>query len=510
MTANLDRAGSDTPFYSANDRSRWATIRALGDDETYIIDSVIFADEEIRWDTIDKVRHLGEDGKFHFYSSKPPLMPTILSGLYRVVHQFTGWTLRDDTSAVVRTMMLLFNGGGWFLFLYFCASLINAIPVRDWTRYYVLACAGFGTFLSTFAISLNNHLPAAICVMAALYYVAEIWRREQAPSWMYALCGLFSSLAVANELPALSFLAFAGLFCLLKSYRQTLTSFLVPILLVTSGFFYTNYLAHGTFSPAYAHRSDGNVEATATGAFADELNDGRFPKELQEVAKNAFEFSLPVVEQDGWPSTPDEINRWVVRDQIGSTQFAIQNVSGSDEYTIHAWKNWYDYPNSYWSKTNDAKKSEVDRGQASIEVYAFHLFFGHHGIFSLTPIWLLAFAGMVALAGGIKLAGRFQMKWLGWMALAITAAVILFYLRRPEMDRNYGGVTSGLRWVFWLAPIWLACMLPVVDWLASSKWGKAVCYVLLLASILSAGYSADNPWVQPWLYEIWDLTGIDK
>lgn len=33
---------SQTPFLSADDRSRWATIRSLGDDGTYVIDDVIF------------------------------------------------------------------------------------------------------------------------------------------------------------------------------------------------------------------------------------------------------------------------------------------------------------------------------------------------------------------------------------------------------------------------------------------------------------------------------------
>ena len=117
---------------------------------------------------------------------------------------------------------------------------------------------------------------------------------------------------------------------------------------------------------------------------------------------------------------------------------------------------------------------------------------------------------MVALAMGAKMAGRFQMRWLGWMGVSISLVVIAFYLLRPAMDRNYGGVTSALRWLFWLAPIWLVSMLPVVDWLAKTKSGKAVCYGLLFASAVSAFYSMNNPWVHPWLYEVWDLTGLRK
>src|SRR5215470_9579614 len=70
-------AKSPTPFQSGNDRSRWATIRALGDDGTYAIEHVIFDARGNRvrgWYTIDLVRHRGPDGVEHYYSSKPTLL----------------------------------------------------------------------------------------------------------------------------------------------------------------------------------------------------------------------------------------------------------------------------------------------------------------------------------------------------------------------------------------------------------------------------------------------------
>ena len=54
LTAGL-HLGTDaeTPFYSANDRSRWATIRSLGDEGRYEIDYVIEDRKRINWNTID-------------------------------------------------------------------------------------------------------------------------------------------------------------------------------------------------------------------------------------------------------------------------------------------------------------------------------------------------------------------------------------------------------------------------------------------------------------------------
>ena len=60
--------------------------------------------------------------------------------------------------------------------------------------------------------------------------------------------------------------------------------------------------------------------------------------------------------------------------------------------------NWYDYTyerngrviESYWRNP-----AGVDRGEPSAVTYAAHVLVGHHGIFSLTPVWIISFAGML-------------------------------------------------------------------------------------------------------------------
>ncbi len=496
-------------FFSANDRSRWCTIRALGDDNTYEIDQVISEPGALRWDSIDKVKHVDANGLMKTYSSKPPLFPTIVAWEYKLLKSLTGWEIKTDTLLVVRVLLFFTNAVPWLIYLWFVARMINSVPVRDWARYYVLACAGFGTYLSTFAVTLNNHLPAAICLMMALYLISEIWRKQQMPWWYFALAGLASAAVVVNELPGLAFLGLAGICCLVKSPAKTLLGFAPAALLVAAAYFAANFAAHQDWRPAYAHRSDGAVVATVEGDFVKQLDDGILPAEIRDQAKPYAELQLPKVETGSWPGTPDDLQRWVVRDQVSARQFAVVRSEPS-KFEIRQWDNWYDYLGSYWLSKNNEAKSEVDRGQESVELYTFHVLFGHHGIFSLTPIWLLSLAGMIALLFGAKLAGRFPMRWLGGMALLLSVVVVAFYITRPAIDRNYGGVSCVLRWAIWLTPIWLVSMLPVVDWLAASKTGKAICYLLLLLSILSATYANDNPWVHPWLYEIWDVTGLPR
>jgi hypothetical protein len=60
-------------------------------------------------------------------------------------------------------------------------------------------------------------------------------------------------------------------------------------------------------------------------------------------------------------------------------------------------------------------------------------------------------------------------------------------------------MTSGFRWVFWLAPLWLAGMLPAAARLGQSRGAQFVAAVLLGFSALSVAYPTWNPWTLPWL-----------
>src|SRR5438552_11633433 len=61
---------------------------------------------------------------------------------------------------------------------------------------------------------------------------------------------------------------------------------------------------------------------------------------------------------------------------------------------------WYKYEGSHWNAER-GQKPGIDFLDEPKEVYAFHLLFGHHGMFSLTPINLLAIAGALTLTGAL-------------------------------------------------------------------------------------------------------------
>jgi hypothetical protein len=173
---------------------------------------------------------------------------------------------------------------------------------------------------------------------------------------------------------------------------------------------------------------------------------------------------------------------------------------------------WYNYEGSHWALINAGLKRGIDaaRFRETKAVYAFHLLLGHHGWFSLTPINLLGLVGM--LVGVVALlrrrANKARALWaeLAAATLALSAVVICFYAVVTD-SRNYGGNSAGPRWLMWLAPLWLLCMLPVLDWLSVRRWGRALALALLAVSVLSASYPAWGPWRQPWVYNWMDARG---
>ena len=379
----------------------------------YAIDRVV---RQPNWDTIDLVKHDG-----HFYSSKPPLWPTLIAGEYWLIHRATGMTLADHPYAIGRFMLATLNVLPMIVYFLLLVALAERFGGSDWGRVFVMAAAVFGTFLTAFAVVLNNHLHGAVCALVALYACVRIWFDGERRGRYFAVAGLFAALLVADELPGASLAAALGLALLWKAPRPTLLGFVPAAALVAAGFFGTNWIAHHSLRPPYMHRG----------------------------------------ESDNWYHFTYEQNGRQVE--------------------------------SYWEHPHG-----IDLGEPSPAVYALHALVGHHGIFSLTPVWLLSALGTVLWL--VQKRDR-RLRELALLIGAISVVCTGFYIARPMGDRNYGGMTSGFRWVFWLAPLWLVVMLPAADLMARRRWTRAVALAMLLLSVLSVSYPTWNPWTPPWLMD---------
>jgi hypothetical protein len=422
------------PTFSSNDRSRWATVKALVEDGTFVIgrrvpDETVskgYRDEGITFTdgfgSVDKVMNPETN---EFFATKPPLLTIFVAGQYWVLHHGFHRNIDEQKWEIVVPILLVTNVLPLILALWLFSLLVEAYGTTDWGRLFTFAAACFGTFLPAFSITLNNHVPAACCVMFAMYALLAPASRERERSELgfapvahapgspirWLIAGLFAGLAMCMDLPAAAFAGAVGLSVLLQSPRGLI--WFVPAALVP--------IASQTI-----------VNHQATGSW------------------------LPVYAQFGGP--------------------------------------WYEYAGSHWARRHETPRPEgIDFIDEPKQVYAFNLLIGHHGLFSLTPVWLLALVGMALSLRGTQSGSRLHR-----LTPLVLIVVVSFYIWRTN---NYGGWTSGPRWLFWLTPLLLLALAPAADRLSVSRLGRGFAYLCLGASALSAAFPWNNPWRHPWIYQ---------
>ena len=407
------------PLQSANDRSRWATVRALTEHGDFAIDPYEF-DE--RWSTIDQVQVGGR-----LYSTKPALLPLAVTAVYLPVKTLTGWDLAKDPAPATRWTLLVVNLLPFAAALFVTRTLLTDFARTDFARFLSLGTLAFGTFLSAFLPVLNNHTAAGCCAALALAPLIRIHAGDRSP-WRFAAAGFFASLTVTNELPAGLFALLALAACVRADFGRTLRWFL----------------------PAAA---------------------------LPAVA-----FLAATVAQTGGP-----------------LPFYLRYGGEAYEFVRHGRP-------SYWTNPTG-----LDANPDGFWPYLFHCTLGHHGLFSLTPVWLLSawvgFASCRILS--IRPAQADDSSSLTPHPLApaaaatwlLTAAVLGFYLTRTA-NYNYGGTSVALRWLVWLSPLWAVSLVPLADRCARRRWFVWLAAALLGASVASAWWSSPNPWRHPWLYDV--------
>jgi hypothetical protein len=413
--------GDKLPVHSPNDLSRWATVYSLAERGTYKIDDTPWPP------TIDRVLING-----HTYSSKPPLLPTLLAMEYLMLKEVSLGRLnfQDSPETVIRILVTTVNLFPLLTFLFLYSRFLEDRAFSQWTHVFCLVSAALGTYLTSYCITLNNHTVASFSVFFALYGAYQIWIKGKKDSHLFVLTGLFAGFAAVNELPAVSFLVLLSAGFLWKLPRQTLRFFVPLALLPIVGHFVTNYIAIGSFKPAYANMSAYD-----------------FPGSYWKIDPQSGRLV---------GSRVDPVTGGVV----------LTNLSGID----NQYEPWH--------------------------VYLFHMLIGHHGIFSLSPIFLFSFLGIIRCLWDPVNPGRV----FALAGVLLTLLMLIFYTFFAG-QRNYGGMCNGLRWLFWLIPFWLICLPEGLNCNVTQRWFRAMALACLVISAVSVFYATKNPWTRPWLHE---------
>lgn len=502
----------------ANDISRWCTVWALVERGTYSIDDCPWQsrtqDKVFRRDPWQTGEGSGKPGETaeppkRFYSSKPPMLPTLIAGMLYPFRQIAGKPIDYETATPriarnVRVEDAAAPGGSrvelqtpdphkWSLHVVYLKPVLivlNVLPLglmlvryrrfldagghADWPWLASLAGFAFGTYLTVFASTLNNHLVAAWSAFFAFSAMIRAVNDDSESRLPFLAAGFFSSFCACNELPAASLTALVGLVLLVKSPRGALTAFVPAAAIPAAVFFACQYAALGTWVPAYAE-------------FGGEA---------------------------------------------------------------------YEYPGSYWTTPLDL--DYFDKHPEPRSVYLTHMLVGHHGVFSLSPIFVFAMVGMAARMGGrkgralglavataavvaigilwrIRKDGAIDLAKMDW-ALWLVPLWPLLLLPRPARDEgrnrglcvgawatfvlslvvigfygyktnNYGGSTQGLRWLFWLIPLWVTFLPDGFRGGANCLTQRRLGYLALAMSFVSVGYGIRSPWTHPWILDALDRLG---
>lgn len=509
-------------FMTANDISRWCTVWSLLERGTYAID-------ECPWqvDTQDKIyrprKSPGaaptDSAERHYYSSKPALISTLIAGILYPARRISGvpldkvtlqeraerWTQKPDPNQpgklvpemvkprdpvkwpvygfYFKPVLLLINVVPFAFFLVYFARVLDRYATNDWSWYFSLAAAAFGTYLLPYTQTLNNHTLGAFAAFFALYQFLRIWDDRAIAGWRFVLAGFFAGCTAATELPAL---AFPALLCgmLLIRYPLRTPLFFVPAALI--------------------------------------------PLAALVGAQHA------------------EFGEWF---------YFPYEAFGSQEYL---------YPGSLWQ--TPLELDWFNDHQEPYRIYIFHMTLGHHGIFSLTPIFFFSAWGAMRLLGGRRLLtlciiltgvttvglGAYYLRdpgdweaggplfkytpllmaipillgllallsaipWLrgmdrpmealAWMTAVLTIVILAFYAWTPKA-RNYGGSAQGLRWVMWLIPFWLLLLPRGIEMGRARGWHRRLALFCLAMSALSVGYAMRNPWSHPWILDALEQLGL--
>lgn len=400
------------PMWCVNDMSRWDTVHSLVDKHTYAIGTDA---EPEPWSTIDKVR---KDDVY--YSAKLPLLPTVLAKDYWIIKQLTGWSITDAAHTGAITKLILFKWNVLLLvaFIWLYGRYVGR-HVRDiWARPFWLLAAAFGTYVTSYSVTLNNHTLAATAGFFAIYLLVRIIHDHEHRWYYYSGVGLCAAWAAASEMTAMMLLGLAFLLLLTRAnWRSTLIYALLPALAVIAAFFATQYLAMGEFKPA-------------------------------QMQKHS---SL------------------------------------------------YLYPGSHWSNPVG-----IDAQHEKWWIYTLHMTVGHHGILSLNPIFLFVPVSFVLfLTSRAK-----RLAELHWMSLIMTAGLWIFYTFYPDIDHNYGGGCKGLRWAFWMMPLWLMVAPLGAEIYAKKPWVRWAAIAALAVSVFTTLDGLASPWGSSWLHVLFQRWGI--
>lgn len=237
-----------TVSLSGNDAARMATVQALVEQGTFAID-----DTDFFW-TVDKVK-IGQ----RFYSGILCFLPLITSIFYCILYHLFGIGFASSPNVAIFLLTWLTSGA--------CASAIATLLIMITTRTIpaslirmplFLFCIA-GTWIFSYGTVFNNHVPAALFIMAGWYLLrGEVAGDMEVSNSRHLASGLLLGAAAVTEIVC------GGVFLFLTFVRQLFSKIKqrnpLPLLAFVLGLMIplaiegtANFIIHKSPLPVYFH-----------------------------------------------------------------------------------------------------------------------------------------------------------------------------------------------------------------------------------------------------------------
>lgn len=243
---------------SVNPASRYATMEALVEHGTYRVDDTLLGGR-----TVDKVQWEGA-----FYSSKPPLLPTLCAPVYATLRAITGVGFREATYPTVRAMRLFVAALPWLVAMLLFVALARRCVGDDATAYGLAGAMVVGGLPTAYATHLDNHSFAFLALLAGALAIAPLFRDDgHLPLANAALAGLCGGAATTFDLGATPIVGAFGVFIVwrLRHDRAAAATFIATGLFAPALQMWIQYQMIGDVRPFYLHRSAYQYEGSYWG-----------------------------------------------------------------------------------------------------------------------------------------------------------------------------------------------------------------------------------------------------
>jgi hypothetical protein len=170
-----------------------------------------------------------------------------------------------------------------------------------------------------------------------------------------------------------------------------------------------------------------------------------------------------------------------------ASQLLLSHAATGTWIPAYADSSLMDYKGSYFG----GRRAGIDALFEPKSVYAFNVLIGHHGLFSMTPLFCFSFYEMVR-----RLVRRERFFAETAIFAATTIIVSAFYIVRTH---NYGGWCVGMRWFVPFMP-WLVLLFGL--WLDRVRLSRFAWTAVVLAFAVSA-YNVQDGLTSPFQFSIW-------